>query len=571
MSIADLVRPEEISFGDSPVDNSFTGWLDIYHAMDKYQQENLNAASSENLFFEELSSSRDKIQELTGKPISLGRGESLRTAWKDRYDKIIEQNRLEGKTEWNDVYTTTEAEERARERARQSKIDYDKAVQNAAPGVSVGTAQIAGGMTGWMSDLQNFSATALTAPASGALAAGRSIWAIAGIEAGVNASLEAGMQPAIKDWQNKVGHDYTTEDMVLNIFFAGATGGAFPLFLHGASKTFGGKGLTAEYDRKTELMRKQEALNQKPRELDGAGRAAFDENLKEALTAFHEARAIDPNKLNPKASPRVFADDFVTYEHAVVARNVIDSGVKKTEVDKALRQPYIQEKIKEFEIDSQLARGDIAKIQQELPLVTKELEAARQELKIAKAKMDAASKIVVKDEKDAVIVRAAENEYKKVLDKNARLVKRKSTLETRLSNTSKAMEADENLARLRNNEIPVALEKEYSVYKKNVKKAMDDIRKAEENLVLAADDFMRNAPLDKAQVDAELKIMDTPEYEAGVKKEFERAVMEEMDGKSAKMVILDDDGNPKTVTLTELNDELAADEQMANAIKACQV
>lgn len=565
MSISDLVRPEEISFGDSPVTNNFTGWLDIYHAMDKYQQDNLNAASSENLYFDELSASRDKIQEITGEPITLGRGESLRGAWKNRYDKIIEQNRLEGKTEWNDVYTSSEAEERARERARQSKIDYDKAVENAAPGVSVGTAMVAGGITGWMSDLENLSATALTTPITGALNVGKSIWAIAGIEAGANAAMEAGMQPAIKDWQDKVGHEYTTEDMALNIFFAGATGGVFPLFLHGASKVLGGKGLTAETDRVMETLRKQEVLNEKPRELDGAGRAAYDENLKEAVTAFHEARAIDPTKLDPRASPRIFADDFVTYEHAVVARQVVDSGVKKSEIDKALRQSYIQEKIKEFEIDSKLTRGDIAKIQKDLPVVTKELETARQELSIAKAKMEAANRIVVKDEKDAMMVKAAETEYQKAIDKNARLLKRKTTLENRLQNTARAVQADEHLAKLKSDEIPAGLEKEYAAYKKNVKAAMDSIKKGEPPVL-----EMNPPPLDKEKVDAELKAMDSPEYEAGVKKEFDRAVMEEMDGKATKIIVFDEDGNPKKMTLTELNDELAADEEASKAIKACQ-
>jgi hypothetical protein len=330
----------------------------------------------------------------------------------------------------------------------------------------------------------------------------------------------------------------------------------------------GGKGLTLEQDRAINTIAKQEELNKTPRDLDGAGREAYNKNMDEAVAAFREGRYPELSKLDPRASPRNFVDDAVTYEHAVVARNILDAEMKKSDVEAAMRKPYIEEKIREYSIDAGLARGDVAELTKKIPELKKAVDETRAAMKEAEANLKLAKSSPIKDEADAAKVIAAESDYKKAYTNTAAALTAHKVARSELASTIKAIEADSILEVLARNEIPsyTSLTKEYADYKKNVKKAIKELEGVKEKYLAGA----HNQPqLVKAESDAELKAMDDQEYEASLKKGFDRAVMDEMDGKGMKIIMEDDDGNLVETTLTGISDEIAADEAAHKIVKGC--
>lgn len=143
-------------------------------------------------------------------------------------DQWILQGRKDNPEKFNDIMTSQEVEESAKNKARLSKKQYDDILSRNPNGVSKAISSFSGGIVGGFADPLNLATLPLGA------GAGRSILQAALIEGVLNAGVEAATQPFVAQWQKELGYKYGLTDAVQNVSFAFAGGAAFSTALRGS-------------------------------------------------------------------------------------------------------------------------------------------------------------------------------------------------------------------------------------------------------------------------------------------------------------------------------------------------
>ena len=570
MGIQNLVDDNEVNKGQFTLNHSYTYFDDIVAAQYRSWQDNFNFSSAHDLNFETLSESKYKYEQLTGEKISVATDENLSIAYKKRYDKVIEQNRLQGLTEWNDIPTSFEAEQAAREKALQSGLNYDDAMSRAAPDAYKGLASFVGGMGAWLSDPMQTGSMLMTLPLSGGLATGigarfsyqAGIKTVAGAEALLEMGLEAAIQPAVVDWQQKLGNDYDFYDAAQNVLIAGGAsfGLSYGLLKFAQAKDF--KGFTAEQITSIFNLNKKEILNESPRVMDAQGHLANKQNLASAVDDIQNRKIPDQVKFDETSSPRAFDEDAVTYEHGRVAKEFIESGLKKSDIDVFGRKAFIDEMIREQNLDSSLPAFDMDSLIKERSVIAGEVRKIKKQ--------------IVEMRKEANSLPDAEIDKKIELESNIAKMdaalesatKRKFAIDKKVETTKTKMNADQSLTKLLNNEIPESMEARYKTYNKNLKKALT---RTEEAPVIAGEAFppYGNA-VPESTIKANLERAASGEADAVARADFERVVADSLTGGvSTPYKVLDESGNEIELSAADIMDEVKDNEAYDAALKDC--
>lgn len=573
MSLSSLIRDSQVNPGYSPIEYSYTYEGDIAAAAFEDQRWNMNASSVQSMMYDEYVTAKEKYTALTNEPFTMSSDESLQGAWTRRADRIIEQNRLQGLEGWAEVPTSSEINEKAKEKARQARLDYDSAVARAAPGVWKRASSFAGGMAGWFSDPFQTGVALATAPLGGTIAGpAASMLRIATVEGLVGAAEEAAYQPTIMAWQKEVGHEYTLGDAMTNVAFAGGAGFGLSYGLMALARAKNFKGFGPDEVSKIFNLSKKESLNESPRIQDAEGELAKTENVRYAISEMEQRRMPDPAKFNPSSSARVFNEDAVTFEHAQVAQKFIESGAKKSELDVFGRQAFIDEMKREFSYDANLPRYDIGKLRAKVSETSKAADDTRAEIKAALAEARALDNVPANE---AVLEKMAANKLKtaslnKKLETQLRNI---AASEKKIQTTATALDADNMLARLANNEIPLEMNSRYTTYKKNLKSAFKDIQEYEAKVRQTADAIFHdrlsaimsegNPVRIKDAQDAVTK-MDDPELAKVEEQDFKRDVKDALTGADE---VIEIDG--VKMKMSEIMDEINEDEDFMKQLGTC--
>lgn len=561
-----LIRQNEVATGLAPVTYDYTSTWDVATSAWQNQVDNFNFTSSDNLKYDARKEQVAKYEQLSGKSLSSFGSAidgDINKAW-EMIDKDILQKRNEGVLGWDQVPTSDEVMEQAREKARQAGVDFQDTVARAAPDAYPTIGSIAGSIAGWMSDPVQAGVAIATAPLTGggSLAAptfaARAAWVgrAALAEAGVSAATEIPLQFAIKDWQQEIGNEYGFGDVVESIALAGA-GGAI---VSGGVNT---------------ALRSWRFANVRPRAGDGETEQVVIQNIKDAGEQLSAGVPPQQLKLDPRAVGRKF-EGGLTYDHLDVADRFVSAGLKESELDKFAKSQFISEKIKEYGVDATLFRAkDLSKAQEDylavadsIPKMVSEAQAKVVELDAIEAKLADISKRYGEKSDEASLVAkeyAAKEAQIKAMDKKIMSAYgRRKSLAKEIHSTKLAQDADKNLLDLSNNKIPDSLAKKYSAYKKNVKEALAIRKDYDKQMRDYADQLLERPNITP---DSEMSaIAADPSYSKAVEQAYKAEVADVLTGDKKDMDVIIDGVKRK---MSEVDAEIKAEQSFAKRIMAC--
>jgi hypothetical protein len=564
---ASLIRPNEVDLGTGKVDYNFTSTMEIAESMFFHQKANLNFLSNDSLQYKYRQESIAKFTELAGAtPYMVGGRTRAQTADFAKMDKIIEQNRLEGKEGWGDVATTYEIQEKAISEAQQKKIAYDESMMRAAPDAHPMVGTLAGGITGWMADPVQGIATLLTLPITAparVASMGRAAWVAraATVEAGVNAAMEVPFQIAVKDWQNTVGHEYGWDDAALNVAFAAAAGFVTSGVVNTATRGW----------RRMEMTRMG----------DASTNVAHDENMDLLAKAFDEGAytgKMPEIKLNPKAAARKFENGAATQEEVSVVREFRGMDADEKNLDGFAKRKFIEAKREEYLVDSQLTRGDVKELQESFLQARDSIQPMLKEVQTIKAQLDEVTargnKIIDQFGEASPEAKLVIEEGKKItaqLSKKEAAVKasmtRAQNLQAKLRTSQMADAADRHLKELDSGKIPAHLSKKFTQYKKNIKEALEVQKEWEAEVRNHADNLLTRPVMSEA--DSIAKMVESPDYAKAVDRSFETTVADSLTDDVGKFDYIDENGGVKSMTMSEIADEIKAEKTYLQRILSC--
>lgn len=240
MSVLDLLQADKVEAG-LPAEMAPQTFTDVTSAAFEAHRDNYLSISEARLVGAEFSKSLKAYEEITGVNLEDQLKDQIEEAQKVNQGlsprdqtqagetneqirrRILNENivrlRQEDPETYKNLKTYDEAEEAAKEQARQSQAKLDAAVRNATGAFAAVGGSLAGGVLAGLTDPVNLVTMPFGATAS------QSILRAAAIEAGVNAATEVALQPMVKQWQASIGNDYGFDEAVSNVMFA-AVGGA---------------------------------------------------------------------------------------------------------------------------------------------------------------------------------------------------------------------------------------------------------------------------------------------------------------------------------------------------------
>lgn len=133
-------------------------------------------------------------------------------------DSIVEQGRAADAERWQGIKTSNEIDEEVKATSR-AAIDTAGEITSKAPTFERIAGTLLGGFGGAMTDPINIATLPFGAGAS------RSMLQAIGIDAVINAGIEAYQQPEVMRWQKELGYKYGIGDAIANVATAGAGAG----------------------------------------------------------------------------------------------------------------------------------------------------------------------------------------------------------------------------------------------------------------------------------------------------------------------------------------------------------
>jgi hypothetical protein len=550
MSISSLIRPNEIDRGISPVSYEYTDELDIIRSSFDYQRKQFNAMSQDSLKYDERVKRNRAFENLYGQSLDSLSSGSPEDTYKRIEDTII-QMRKEGVDGWNDIPTESEIESIVIEKARQSGTAYEDTMSHAAPDTWKKTSAFVGQGAGWFTDPLQAGVTILTTPIAtmAAIKWGGGILSTIAAEGIVGAATEAVVQPEIKQWQEKIGNEYTLEDSLNSIMLAGVFSGGFGGLVHGIGKMAGFEGFTPDQIRSIAGIAKKEEMNFRP---GISEEHAHIENMRSAINSVNEGKI--PDNLNPASSPKIFDSEHPEYEHYRVAQKV--DGLKKDEANKVIKEEFINAIKKELSLESGKPAAEIKKLESNLQSAKDEFSAIKKEGESLSEKLKSETSPDIASEIDSQI-RANK------VARNKSIVKLERA-KAELKSAIKSVDAAGQLDQINKGEIPASLSDRFNQYAAAVKKSKDT--PVQDAAIKGYETkYPKQSDIDRA--------METPkEVESALDKNYKQMVANALtDEKSANQTfqVIGEDGNMKEMTLSEIDEMLKEDEAFAKQVQAC--
>jgi hypothetical protein len=184
---------------------------------------NYNSVSGYFLERDQINQQYDSFKKITGQPLEdiIGRDfYNSKERWRKTDEYILEQRNVQQNALWNNVKTTEEMREAARQEAREARVELEEKKEVTAKSIGI-AGEIIGGIGASMTD----PAIIASGVAGGVLARGQTVLRTMAIEGVVAGGTEAALQPIIADWQKQTGAEYTLGDALANVAL-GAVAGA---------------------------------------------------------------------------------------------------------------------------------------------------------------------------------------------------------------------------------------------------------------------------------------------------------------------------------------------------------
>lgn len=580
---ASLIRRNEVNVGASPVEFDYTGEMDIIKSSYDSQVANFNFSSAYEGRADLYRQNFDKYVSASGSDIKTLLDVTVPVADQyEKFDSIIKQKREQGEQSYLDIKTSEEINQELMQRARDAEKEAARIESQAAPDTWVLASKIAGGALGWLTDPVQLGATALTLPLSAtygvSTTATMTVAKTVAVESVAEMGVEAFAQTGVYDWQKKLGNEYGAKEIATAIATAGVLSGAFTGTGFGIAKVFGAKIPTTELI-EADKERTRFSMMQPNRVSDSE---LLDSHYKNIDLMANDLNSLESPRLaiEPSASPRKFADDFVTQEHLNVARTVPDN----ISLEVHAKDAFVREMIDEFTIDQNLARGDIGKIKIKLEENTQKLSELAKKMKAKQAELETA---------DASLKPVIESQIRTLNKEKMSIDKSNSALTSRLETTAKAVEADAHLESLKAGEIPAQLRPRFDTYLDNVKKADEEFVASTRRVERLANELMKDpdfvGPPTQRLMEAmnsfvgpirrgenftipEIKDMEAiaPEIEAATDVAFQVEAKKSATGESSMQHDFTDmDGGEMKMSAADIDAAIREEESLLSVLKSC--
>jgi hypothetical protein len=468
---ASLIRQNEVDIGSQAVSYDYTGWMDIAKANIDSQRLNFNFSSRLEGRADEYRANFDKYLSVSGQELKNVVDVTVPIADQyKKFDSVILQKRLQGESGYDEVRTSDEINEILYQKARDAQANAEDVAARADPDTWTFSAELAGGVVGWLSDPVQFGLAAVASIPGvlygvGATAAA-TITRTVFLEGISEALLETGLQAsAVIPWQQELGNEYGWDEAWVQIGMAGILAGGFVGGGFAINKAFGGKVPTsAIFDAHQELLRRQ--MLESNRLLDSELLEAHYRNVDAMGEAFRSGET--PRIIaDARVATKPFDDDFVTHDHIVVARDKPDL----VDLDAHAKDVFIRQVTEELKSDQTLARAKDLKSQTaSLKALEIELADVRKQIKTGRLELKTFSDLPA----DPLMADRIAKLEDKVGTLNRTEAKLKAAIKKKedvINMTEAATRADEDLLQLSAGGIPPRLDARYKTYQKNVKAA----------------------------------------------------------------------------------------------------
>lgn len=238
MSITSFIDQKKLNV-PKPVSQGESGFFDVVEAGFEATRNNYNTNSASRLLRMERQNNRDAYKNATGKEFDVNDFQEFKDiksqlAQDDPTividdnieDVIYDKLKAENPDKFQDLKGSLEIIDAAKEKAKQSDLDFENALQRTTR-LNAFTGGFIGALGGTAVDPVNIATLPFGAGAS------RSILKASMRAAGINAGAEAATQPAVVAWQKELGNDYGFTDVIENVGLAAVFGGSFEAVTRG--------------------------------------------------------------------------------------------------------------------------------------------------------------------------------------------------------------------------------------------------------------------------------------------------------------------------------------------------
>lgn len=378
MSVLGMIDQSKLDPGFTVAQHPSTNFTDVFAASVDSTARNYLTVSKQFFTGREDGANRERYKALTGRDLiddaisaapnadelrSLRARNIMPQKVNDAVNAHISNLKAQDPDKYKEVYTSTEIEERVKQKARESLVNQQNA-QAGMPGLAGTAASLAGGVVAGFIDPVNLA----TLPLAAGSAAG--ILKTAVIEAGINAGAEVITQPVVAEWQKELGHEYGFKDMAENVAIAGLFGAAIgggtkaislgfgraksAAMAHLASKfdeldnvpalraaQYEERRLHLQESNPAKLMEIEEPARTRSTEIGGPSdnfhaemSKRHNEALKEVDAALNEGRPLNPNKLGisdeeMRGLKRSNMDEGLAKAHERITESAEPSPAKK--------------------------------------------------------------------------------------------------------------------------------------------------------------------------------------------------------------------------------------------------
>ena len=247
MAITSFLNPARQDFGAFPAERPPAGFGDVVTAAFKSFRDNTGSDAAERLTLDERRKNITQAEEILGreirpedaegfKPLKLPelkptiydssfdglKQRSDEAVYNAEYvDKAVQALKDADPVRYASIKTKEEVREAARERANQSRTDYEKAMRASDSRFNKFVGSLIGGIGAAATDPINIAASVIPFGQARSV----SLLGFIGREALINAGAEAAIQPFVLDWQKELGQEYGFTEAVENVAIAGLFGG----------------------------------------------------------------------------------------------------------------------------------------------------------------------------------------------------------------------------------------------------------------------------------------------------------------------------------------------------------
>lgn len=554
--IFDLIDENKSDVPQAEYVGEAAGFLDLAAANTNYMISNENIDSKNKMVYQSYKDSVQSLKDLEGDNFSLPL--SPYHHQKNFYDEHVKKMKIEKPEIYKSIPTLQEVEEKARERARQDRLDLEDVSERFEGGTASRlTATLAGGFAGSMVDPVNLATLAVGA------GAGMGLLKTIAVEAAANAGVEGVTQQFVEKWQNELGEEYGLDDKVQAVGMAAIFGGGFAGLTKGLS--LGARGIFSKLSKERRLtpnervILKQMEQHQHFKETNPFRYHQKDthfEIVSDVINKINNGERVDfknrtdiNNEVFNKIDTRVIESDSPT---DIKVKNDIrefqEEELSLTEEQHILREEYIEEEIENmvYEVE-QAVKGERVVVQRVNP------ENNQGFVKTDIFKQDSTFPSWYRD-----IKAKNKKDFKKIV-KNKKGARYERIRNQAIERLERGYESRESGQVLPNEDFIAA-----STPK--TRKDIDASFDFGDEIANRLDPRPKSVGLDvQNQI---MREMESPEFEKASRAEFGRILESEP---NARYEIEDDSGNIISVTAKQLKEQMESEERIFNEIQVCGI